>query len=325
MMRAAVYRKYGPPEVVQIERLPIPQPKDDELLIRVHASTVSAADWRIRSLELPTGFGLFGRPAFGMFGPRKQVLGTELAGFVQAVGKSVSKFAVGDRVFGYPGVDLGCHAEFRVLSESGKVAHMPAGSDFAQAASISFGGSTALHFLRDAARLRQGEKVLVIGASGTVGSAAVQLARFFGARVTATTSTANLGLVAALGAECVIDYTQSNILDVERGFDVIFDAVGLTSLSQCKGLLNDAGRLILCAGSVPQILGSYASALGRKQQVLASPASESVEQLHWLKERVEAGDFKPLVDRCYPLECIAEAHAYVASGRKRGSVVITMT
>jgi NADPH:quinone reductase-like Zn-dependent oxidoreductase len=324
-MKAAVYRKYGPPEVVRLEELPVPEPGDKEVLIKVHATTVSSADWRVRSLEVPSGFGPFMRPVFGLFAPRKKVLGTELAGEVVRVGRAVRRFKVGDRVFAFPGFDMGAHAEYRVMPEEGRLAPVPEGMSFEEAAALSFGGSTALHFLRDLARVRAGERVLVVGASGAVGSAAVQLARSFGAEVTGVTSTANLEQVRALGAAHVIDYTRSRFVEQAARYDVIFDTVGELTLGACKHVLNDGGRLLLAAAGLPQILASTWTALWtRGKKVIVGNAAERPEHLRELKRLAEAGAYRPLIDRTYPFAQIVDAHAYVASGRKRGSVVVTM-
>lgn len=323
-MRAAVYHKYGAPEVVRVESRPTPAPAEGEVLVHVRASTVSSADVRARSLRMPRGFGPFARPAFGLFGPRKQVLGTELAGVVAAVGRGVSKFAVGDAVFAFPGFELGCHVEYRTLREDGRILPLPRGVSFEQAAAISFGGTTALHFLQRMGRLAPGEKVLVIGASGAVGSAAVQIAKLLGGEVTGVTSSGNLELVTQLGADRVIDYTTTDYLRSGERYDVIFDTVGATHYAACKGLLNSAGRLLLAAASLPEILeGAWATTMHRAK-VSAGPAPERSEDLKVLRQWAEEGRFRPLIDRAYPLERIADAHAYVDRGHKRGSVIITM-
>ncbi|MBO9540552.1 NAD(P)-dependent alcohol dehydrogenase [bacterium] len=323
-MKAAVYRQYGSPEVVRIEEVAKPEPKDDEVLIRVKASTVSSGDWRARSLKMPAGFGLFARPVFGMFGPRKAILGTELAGEIEAVGKAVTKFKVGDAVFAFSGFGMGCHAEYRTMPEDGPLVPMPAGVGFEEAAAISFGGNTALYYLRDLGKIAAGDEVLIIGASGAVGSAAVQLAKHFDAVVTAVTSTPNVERVIKLGADRVIDYTKTSFLDDGKQYDLIFDTVGSTEYSACHVALKEEGRLLLCGASLPQMLKSNWDAKSSKQKVFAGAASERVENLRYLKELVESGQYRPLIDRSYPLDQIVDAHAYAETGRKRGSVVITM-
>lgn len=323
-MKAAVYRRYGPPEVVRIEEVARPEPKDGEVLIRIEASTVSSGDWRARSLDLPAGFGLFGRPVFGMFGPRKPILGTELSGTIEAVGKAVTRFKVGDAVFASTGFGMGCHAEYRTMREDGPIVRMPAGVSFEEAAAISFGGNTALYYLRDLGKIAAGDEILIIGASGAVGSAAVQLAKHFGAVVTAVTSTPNVERVTGLGADRVIDYTKASFLDDGKRYDFIFDAVGSTEFASCQSAMKENGRLLLSGASLPQILRSKWHAKSGKQQVFAGAAAERVENLQYLRDLVQLGRFRPLIDRSYPLERIVDAHAYVDTGRKRGSVVITM-
>ncbi|MBI4511846.1 MAG: NAD(P)-dependent alcohol dehydrogenase [Deltaproteobacteria bacterium] len=323
-MKAAVYRHYGPPEVVHIEERAKPEPRENEVLIRIRASTVSSGDWRARSLKVPAGFGIFARPVFGLFGPRKKILGTELAGEIEAVGSAVKKFKVGDAVFAFPGFDLGCHAEYRTMPEDGRLVLMPTGVSFEEAASISFGGSTALYYLRDLAHIKRGDDVLIIGASGAVGSAAVQLAKHFGAKVAGVTSTPNLERVVELGADRVIDYTKTSFLEGGDKYDIIFDTVGNASLSSCASSLKEDGRLLLCVASLFQILGSFWSSMTSKKKVIAGNAAERVDDLRTLKELIEAGQYRPLIDRSYPLDQIALAHAYAETGRKRGSVVITM-
>lgn len=324
-MKAAVYRKYGPPEVVRVEEVATPEPGEKEVLIKVHAATVSSGDWRARTLQVPAGFGPFVRPVFGLFAPRKKILGTELSGEIVKVGGGVSRFKVGDKVFAFPGFDMGAHAEYRVMPEEGRLAPVPEGLSLEEAAALSFGGSTALHFLRDLGKVREGEAVLVVGASGAVGSAAVQLARHFGAVVTGVTSTGNVERVRALGADHVLDYTQTRFTEAAARYDVIFDTVGELSFAACKHVLTDGGRLLLAAAGLPQIVGSSWSALWtRGKKVIIGNAAERPEHLRELKRIAEAGSYRPLVDRTYPFAEIVDAHAYVATGRKRGSVVITM-
>ncbi|MET0286812.1 MAG: NAD(P)-dependent alcohol dehydrogenase [Polyangiales bacterium] len=321
-MRAAVYDRYGPPSVVSLGTLPKPVPKANEVLIRVHATTVSSADWRMRSLTVPTGFGVFARPAFGFFKPRKRVLGSELAGVVEAVGSGVSRFRVGDRVFAFPGFALGCHAEYRTVPEDGRIAPIPDGLSFEQAAALCFGGTTALHFLRDVGKVVAGESVLVVGASGTVGSAAVQIARHLGARVTATTSGANVERVRALGADHVIDYTLEDPLVAQ--YDVIFDSIGTLDNASFKRGLKPEGRGLLIAAGLGQIVGASWVGLTSKRKILGGPAPENPEHVRQLGELAAQGKFRPLIDRSFPLAEIVEAHTLVDSGRKRGSVIVTL-
>jgi NADPH:quinone reductase-like Zn-dependent oxidoreductase len=322
-MKAAVCRTYGPPDVVRVEDVPTPQPKDNEVLVRISASTVSSADWRVRSLQLPRGFGLFARPAFGLFGPRKPILGTELSGTIEAVGRAVTRFRVGEAVFAFPGSELGCHAEYRTMPEDGRIARTPPGLAFEEATALSFGGTTALYYLRDLAKVRAGDEVLIVGASGTVGSAAVQLARHFGARVTGVTSTVNLERVQALGADRVLDYTKEDFSRGKSAYDIIVDTVGVTDFAACAPVLKDGGRLALVAATLTQMLGSLRGRPDGKR-ILTGSAKERVEDLLDLQALAAQGHFRPLIDRRYPLDQIAAAHAYVDTGRKRGSVVVTI-
>ncbi len=323
-MKAAVYRRYGPPEVIQVIDWPTPIPKDHEVLIRVRASTVSSADWRMRTLSVPKGFGFFARPAFGFFGPRKPILGLELAGEVVEVGPKVTQFKVGDRVFAFPGIGLGGHAQYRAMPEDGKLVLMPRNLTFEQAAALSFGGSTARHFLRDLGKIAQGEEVLIVGASGSVGSAAVQIAKHFGATVTGVTSTANCEVVTTLGAHHVVDYTAQDIFKIQKKYDVIFDTVGTSMFSDWQHALNDGGRMLMAAASVPQMIQSAWAARKTTKQSLIGTTPENVEQLRDLKALAESGAFLPLIDRTYPLAQIAQAHAAVETRHKRGNIVVTM-
>jgi len=303
--------------------LPKPAPGDHELLIRVRATTVSSADWRIRSLEMPRGFGFLGRLAFGIGRPRKPILGSELAGDVEAVGRAVTSFKVGDQVFAFAGAGLGCHAEYKCLPANGAVAPKPPNLSFEQAAALSFGGATMLDFFQRA-ELRRGERVLVNGASGAVGSAAVQLAKHFGAHVTGVCSTTNIELVKSIGADEVIDYTQRDFAQSHALFDVIVDTVGTAPLTRSRPALSRGGRLLLVLASLPELLKAPWHTLTSGKRVIAGPAAERPEYVRVLGELAVAGRFTPVIDRCYPFEQMVDAHRYVDRGHKRGSVVITL-
>lgn len=302
--------------------VPKPIPRDHELLIRVRSTTVSSADWRMRSLDLPRGFGLLGRLAFGISGPRKPILGSELSGEVEAVGRAVRSFKVGDQVFAFSGISLGCHAEYKCVPANGAVAIKPSNLTFEQAAALSFGGSTMLDFFRRA-RLRRGERVLVNGSSGTVGSAAVQLAKHFGGHVTGVCSTANLDLVRSIGADEVLDYTQCDFAESSALFDVIVDTAGTAPLTRSGPVLSKGGRLLLILASMPELLKAPWHTLTSGKKVIAGPANERPEYAHHLAEIALAGRFVPVIDRCYPFEQMVDAHRYVDLGRKKGSVVVT--
>jgi NADPH:quinone reductase-like Zn-dependent oxidoreductase len=320
-MKAAVCRRYGPPEVVEIADVPRPKVGANDVLIKVRATTVTAADWRLRSATLPRGFGILVRLGVGISGPRDPILGSEVAGEVVAVGQSVTRFAPGDKVFAARMGD--CHAEYAAIPEDG-VAPMPANLTFGEAAALTFGGLTALTFLRHKARIRAGERVLVNGASGAVGCAAVQLAKHFGAEVTGVCSAANAELVRSLGADRVIDYAAEDFAQGRERYDIILDAVGNCSFDRCKPVLAPGGRLLLVVGSLGQMIGAmvWSSRAGRK--VLSGIASVSPANLDFLRTLAETGAFKPVIDRTYPLARIADAHAYVDTGRKRGNVVIAV-
>jgi NADPH:quinone reductase-like Zn-dependent oxidoreductase len=325
-MKAIVYTKFGPPDVLQLKEVEKPTPKDDEVLIRVHATTVTAGDVNARGFVfVPPGFGPLPRLMFGLRKPKRTILGMELAGVIEAVGKDVKLFKEGDQVFGTTGTSFGAYAEYTCMPEEGVLAIKPANLTYEEAAAVFFGGSTALFFLRDQANIRSGQKVLINGASGGVGTYGVQLARYYGAEVTGVCSTTNLELVKSLGADKVIDYTQEDFTKSGETYDVIFDmVVGKTSFSGCKNSLKQKGLYLAGAGGLQAFVQMlWTSMLGGKK-VLAGMAPERKEDLIFLKELIEAGKIKPVIDRCYPLEQTAEAHRYVDKGHKRGSVVITV-
>lgn len=323
LMKAAIATQYGAPDVVQLQDVEKPTPTANELLIRIHATTVTSGDWRVRSLDVPTGFGLLSRLLFGITRPRQPILGTELAGVVEAVGPDVTRFEVGAPVFAYSGARMGAHAEYITLPEDGAVAPKPANLTLEDAAALSFGGTTALHFLREA-DIQQGERVLVNGASGSVGTAAVQLAKHFGAHVTGVCSTGNVSLVKSLGADAVIDYTQEDVTQVGETYDIIVDTAGTLPFGRSKTILNDGGRLLLVLGSLPSMLQIPWVALTTTKRVIAGAASGTAEDLNFLASLAETGAFTPVIDQRHPFERIAEAHAYVDQGHKKGNVVVNV-
>ena len=323
-MKAIEYESYGPPEVLQLREVEKPKPKNDEVLIRVHATTVTSGDWRVRSLTVPVGFGLISRLVFGVSRPRQPILGTELAGEIESVGEEVTKFEVGDQVFAFSGAAMGCYVEYKCMPESGAVAIKPANLTYAESAALSFGGTTALAFFRRG-ELRSGEKVLVNGASGGVGTAAVQLAKYYGADVTGVCSSANVELVKSLGADHVIDYTTDDFTQNGEAYDVIVDTAGTAPFSRSKGSLKERGRLLLVLGGLPDMLKIPWVSITSTKRVIAGPAVERAADLVFLAELAAAGHFTPVVDRCYPFEQMVEAHRYVDTGRKRGNVVVALT
>lgn len=322
-MKAVVYERYGGPEVLRFAEVATPVPKDDEVLIRIHATTVTAGDWRVRSLKVPEGFGLISRLAIGVTRPRQPILGTELSGVITAVGERVTKFKPGDAVFAFPGIRMGCHAEYKCMSEDAAVALKPANLGHDQAAALSFGGTTALHFYREA-KLSAGEKVLVNGASGAVGTAAVQLAKHFGAEVTAVCSAGNADLVRSLGADHVIDYTTEDFTRNGRVYDVIIDTAGTAPFARSRTSLRDDGRLLLVLGNMRDLLSVPWIALTNSRKVIGGTAKEKQSDLRLLADLAERGEFTPVIDRRYRFDEIVDAHRYVDTGRKKGNVVITL-
>lgn len=322
-MKAIVYERYGPPEVLQLKEVEKPAPQDNEVLIRAHATTVTSGDWRARSLNIPIGFGLISRLFFGISRPRQPILGTELAGEIESVGKKVTAFKVDDQVFAYTGAKMGCYAEYKCMPEDGSIALKPPNLTYDEAAAISFGGTTALDFFRRG-QLQSGERVLINGASGGVGTAAVQLARHFGAVVTAVCSGANAELVRSLGATHVVDYTEEDFTQNGETYDIIMDTVGTAPFPRSKSSLKKGGRLLLVLGGLPDLLLIPWVSMTSKKKVIGGPASERAEDLRFLAELAQAGKFKPVIDRRYPFEQIAEAHHYIDTGRKKGNVIITV-
>jgi NADPH:quinone reductase-like Zn-dependent oxidoreductase len=322
-MKAIVYERYGPPEVLQMKEVEKPVLKANEILVKIYATTVTAADWRMRSLDVPVGFGIISRLVLGISKPRQPILGSELAGKIEAVGKDVKNFKVGDQVFAFSGIGMGCHAEYKCMREDAPVVLKPANLTYDEAAALSFGGTTALDFFRRG-KLQSGEKVLINGASGAVGTAAVQLAKHFGADVTGVCSSANVELVRSLGANQVIDYNKEDFTQNGETYDVIVDTAGTAPFNRSNGSLKERGRLLQVLGSLPDILRGPWVAMTSSKKVIAAPAGERAEDLRFLARLAEAGKFKPVIDRRYPFEQIAKAHGYVDTGRKKGNVIINV-
>jgi NADPH:quinone reductase-like Zn-dependent oxidoreductase len=323
-VKAIVCEKYGAPEVLKLKDVPKPTPKEDEVLVKVHATTVSSGDHRVRSMDVPPGLRLIARLALGLTKPRQPILGTELSGVIEAVGKQVKGLQPGDQVVAFSGVHMGCHAEYKCVPEDGPIAKKPDNLSHEEAATLCFGGTTALDFLRRAG-IRSGEKVLVNGASGAVGTAMVQLAKHFGAEVTGVCSGKNLELVRSLGADHVIDYEKEDFTDNGRRYDIIVDTAGTAPYSRSKRSLAEGGRLLLVLAGLPDMLPAPWVSLTTSKRIIAGPASERVEDVHMLAELAAKGELKPVIDRKFPLERIVEAHRYVDTGHKKGSVVVTLS
>ena len=322
-MKAIVYKKYGPPEVLQLAEVEKPIPKDNEVLVKIHATTVTAGDCRARSFTVPPAFWLPARISLGFREPKKPVLGLELAGVIESVGKDVKRFKKGDQVFAATLIGFGAYAQYISLPEDAAIAIKPSNLTYEEAAALPIAARTALHYVRKA-NIRKGQNVLVYGASGSVGTYAVQLARYFGAQVTGVSSTANLELVKTLGADKVIDYTKEDFSDSGETYDVIFEAVDKSSFSACMKALQDGGIYLNVTTPFPSLQMIRTKVRTNKKIMLGENPPESAEDLTFLKELVEAGNLKPVIDRRYPMEQIVEAHRYVDTGHKRGNVVITI-
>jgi len=330
-MKAVVYTEYGSPDVLQLKEVEKPTPKDNEVLIRVHATPVNFGDIIARNLgkisprefNMPSLFWLFARMEFGFRKPRKNILGSELAGEIEAVGKDVTLFKKGEQVFGYRGMSLGANTEYLCMAESSLVAIKPANMTYEEVATVPYGALTALSLLRKV-NIQKGQKVLVNGASGSIGSAALQLAKYFGAEVTGVCGTPRLEMVKALGADKVIDYTQEDFTKNAETYDLIFDILGKSSFSRCKSSLKQNGRYLLASFKMRQLVQMLWTSIIGSKKVICALSSESPEDLIFIKELVEAGKIKAVIDRCYPLEQTAEAHRYVETGQKTGNVVITV-
>lgn len=323
-MFAFSYKEYGSPKVVEKVEVPTPQPKPHEVLVRIYATTVSAGDWRARSLTMPKGLGLMGRLVFGLRSPRKPILGTEFSGVIEAVGSDVSNFQLGDAVIGFPGAGFGAHAEFITMPSDGKLVPMPECLSFAQAAAIPFGGTTAYDFLINKAKLQAGDKVLINGASGSVGSALVQIAKHFGAEVTAVCSKGNAEMVWGIGADRVIDYRTQDTVEPGVQYDMVVDAVGTLPWAQAQRAIRSGGKMVLIAGKTSDMLFGGIKALLKGKRLIGGVATESREVLSTVVDLAAQGVFKPVIDRNYAFDDMQAAHRHVDTGHKRGNVVVTV-
>ena len=326
-MKAILWTAYGPPDVLQLQDIDKPAPKDDEILIKVHATTVTAGDCEMRSLKFPIWLSLPIRLYVGFKKPtRLTIIGQEIAGEVESVGKNVTLFKVGDSIFGSTGFTTGTYAEYVCLPEQNEEVALttkPANMTHEEAATVSTGGLEALHFLR-AANIQLGQKVLINGAGGSIGTYGIQLAKLFGAEVTAVDSTAKLDMLRSLGADHVVDYTQEDYTKSGQTYDVIFDVVGKGSFSRGIKSLNENGIFLMANPRMEKMIrGAWISRFSRKT-VFLGMNKQKPEDLDYLKELIEAGKLKSVIDRSYPLEQTAEAHRYVETGQKIGNVVITV-
>lgn len=324
-MKAVICTGYGPPEVLQIQDIEKPIPKADEVMVKIHATTVTAADYRVRSFSVPLSFWLPARLMLGLRRPRKAILGMELSGAVEAVGADVSTFKPGDPVFAASLQSFGAYAEYISLPATGPVALKPNNLSFKQAAAVPIGARTALYYLQTIGQIQAGQKILIYGASGSVGTYAVQLAKYFGAEVTAVCSTANLELVQSLGANKVIDYTTKGYTESFESYDLIFVTVDKCPFKACKKALRDKGVYLNIGRPLPSLSMIWASLSGRIKIAVGKTPPETVDALVTLKFLIESGKLQPVIDRIYSLDEIVEAHRYVDQGHKKGNVVIGLS
>jgi len=324
-MKAVFHTKYGPPDELQLKEVDKPLPKDDEVLIRIHATTVTSSDCNLRNFTFtPKMFVLPMRMQFGFKEPKINRLGIDLAGEIELAGVDVKQFKRGDQVFGTPDPAFGAHAEYICIPADGVLTLKPDNTNWGEAAAIPLAGNTALYFIRDLGNIQAGQQVLINGASGGIGTFAVQIAKYYGAEVTGVCSTTNLELVKSLGADKVIDYTFEDFTKSDERYDVIFDVVGKTSFPSCKSLLKEEGIFLTTLPTMSIILQTIWTSMIGNKKVKFGDAVPKVENLIFLKELVEAGKIKPIVDRIYPLEQVVEAFRYVEGGHKKGNVVITV-
>ena len=324
-MRAVVYDRYGSPDVLRLEDVERPVPDEDEVLVRIHAAAVTRSDCATRDANRGSGLAvmMLSRLISGIRRPKQRILGSELAGEVEAVGGAVSEFAVGDQVFGSSGFRFGAHAEFICVRESARIAHLPAGISFEEAAAVCDGALNALWCLGQA-DLRRGQRILIYGASGAIGTAVVQLAKHFGADVTAVCNTKNVETVRSLGADRVIDYTREDFTKNGETYDVIFDAVGKHAFRRCRVSLKREGIYIATDGLHNLVLALWTSRIGHPRVMFPIPPRSTKKDVLFLKELIEAGRYRAVVDRSYPLEDVVEAVRYVETEQKTGNVVLTI-
>ena len=330
-MKAVVYTEYGPPEVLQIKDIEKPIPKNNEILIRVYATALNYGDIVTRNFKnipsrefhMPLPFLLPTRISFGLTKPKKKILGAELAGEVEAIGKDVNRFKTGDQVFAYPGAKMGANAEYMCMTEDAMVGLKPKNMTYEEACGVPYGGIMALSHLKKA-NIQKGHKVLINGASGGIGSMGLQLAKYYGAEVTAVCGTPRLEYVKALGADKVIDYTKEDFTENGETYDLIYDILGKSSFSKCKASLTENGFYLLASFKMRKVFQMLRTSIVGKKKVICAIASEKQEDLTLLKELVEAGKIKTIIDRTFSLDQTAEAHRYYEEGLKKGQIVISI-
>jgi NADPH:quinone reductase-like Zn-dependent oxidoreductase len=321
-MKAIIYKKYGSPHVFEPVDLEKPAPEPNEVLIRVYATTVTTADCMMRR-----GDTYLSRILLGLVKPKGkyQILGTECAGKIEEVGNKVKKFIPGDEVYAFRGFGTGCYAQYKCMNENGSLAIKPANMEFAEAASVVDGATTALFFLKEKANIQKGQKVLINGASGSIGTFAVQLAKYFGTEVTGVCSTKNIELVKSLGADKVVDYTKEDFAKTGDTYDIIFDTVGKSSFIHCSRALKTNGKYIATVMTFKLILQSILTKPGNNKKVIFAMSLNKTEALNFIRTLIEEGKLKTIIDKQYPLEELPAAHEYVENGHKKGNVVITVS
>ena len=323
-MKAIVYSRYGPPEVLQLKDVEKPTPKPDQVLIRIQATSVTAADYRMRAFRVPSKlFWLPTRLIMGVFKPRYSILGADFSGEIEAVGQQVTRYREGDRVFGCS-PSFGTYAEYTCLPENGSFVLKPDAIPDESAAAVSFGMLTALYFLRDTAKVISGQKVLVYGASGAVGTASVQFAKVLGAEVTAVCSESNMELMKSLGADRVIDYAAENFASIGETWNVIFDTVGKTTFARCKDSLTSEGIYMTTVFGARELRQMLWTSIVGGRKVKCGVVGNAREDVLYIRDLVESGQVKVVIDRRYPLEQIVEAHRYADQGHKKGNIVIAV-
>jgi NADPH:quinone reductase-like Zn-dependent oxidoreductase len=317
-IKAAVFHEYGTPEVLKIEKIEKPNPKESEVLIKIYATPVTSGDCRMRRSDpFATRF------ITGLIKPKKNILGMHISGIIEKVGNNVTKFKVGDEVYGSCGMGFGAYSEYICLNENTTIIKKPKNATHEEAAAIIFGGDTAYHFLKKAG-IKKGNKILVYGASGAVGTSVVQLANYFGAEVTAVCSESNFKLVKSLGAKYVIDYSKKDFTQESKCYDFIFDTLGKTSFSKCKNSLKAKGKFIAVNASIKEYFQMMFLSLKKGKKIVAGVAIESIEHLEFLKDLFEHKKLNPVIDKTYSLENIVDAHTYLETGRKKGNIVIKL-
>ncbi len=320
-MKAIVYKKYGSPNVLEPLNIENPMPKANEVLIRVYATTVTSADCMMRR-----GDTFLSRILLGFTRPKKkfQILGTEFSGKIEMAGSKVRKFKQGDEVYAFRGFGTGCYAEYKCMSENGSLTKKPINMSFEEAASVVDGATTALFFLKEKANIQKGQKVLINGASGSIGTFAVQLAKYFGAEVTGVCTTKNIGLVKSLGADKAVDYTKEDFTKTDESYDIIFDTVGKSSFAHCRKVLKNQGKYVVTVMTLKHVFQSFVTKFGNKKKVIFGMSVIKTEALNFIRTLIEEGKLKTIIDRQFSLEELPDAHEYVEKGHKKGNVIITM-